>query len=104
MRTQFERAPWNRTLGQDIEDVIPWIKGGYDQWEQWQKQQTAEEERKAAEAEAEAARARAQAAAAQAAAAQAASGNGQILGIPKNYLLVGAVGVGVLGIVIALAR
>lgn len=95
-------------MGQDFwSDLGPWITRGADLYSQYQERQIKEIEQESAEAQAAAAKARADAAAAAAANAQAqaaASSGSSVMGIPTQYVLIGAVGVGVLGLMAVLLR
>jgi hypothetical protein len=120
MRTLFERDPWRPSLGQY--DWIPSIiTAGAGIYQGILKERAAEEAKEAAEAlaaaerakldaerarvAAEKARAAAETQEAIAAEAQAAITAGPtILGIPRDYLILGGVGLGAIAAIVALSR
>lgn len=122
MRTLFEREPWRPGLGQDWSSILtPIITGGFGAYQGYLKNKAAEEAKEAAEAlaaaerakleaerarvAAETARAAAETQKAVAAEAQAAIVAGPtILGIPRDYLILGGVGLGAIAAIVALSR
>jgi multidrug efflux pump subunit AcrA (membrane-fusion protein) len=104
----FTREPWRPTLGISLTDLF---SAGTSIYQAYERGETAEDQRRAAEAQAAAARAQAAAtqAAAQAAAvqatAQAAAAEGpKILGIPRDYVIVGGIGLAAIAAIVALVR
>ncbi len=118
MKSMFDGSPWRRaTMGVGFfSDIAPWIESGIDIFSKYQEQQLKEAQKDVEEAKAEASRAQAEAAAAEARAkaqpqvqTQAAETGAQLpatmfLGIPMQYVVIGAVGLGVVGLVAALSR
>jgi hypothetical protein len=108
----FQREAWKPTLGQTSTGTgtaasTDWagafakaLTTGSETYKAYSAEEVAEEQRKAAEATAEAQKATA---AAQAAAAMA-NQEKKILGMPASYVLMGALGLGLLGVVVVMAK
>jgi pyruvate/2-oxoglutarate dehydrogenase complex dihydrolipoamide acyltransferase (E2) component len=98
----FTQEPWRPTLGISLEELL---QTGTSIYQAYERGETAEDQRRAAEAEAAAARAQAaaaQAATAQAAAPGAAAEGPKILGIPRDYVIVGGIGLAAIAAIVAL--
>lgn len=101
----FRVMPWGPALGQApppggpgfIEDILTKAPGvASDIF----KEKQAEEERKRAEAEAERARSEAERARTE----QRGESRAMVLGIPRDYLIIGGIGVAVLAVIVAVAK
>jgi len=101
-RFGFQQEAWRPTLGQaGIADVISKsITSGADAYKAYTQEEIAKEQAQVAQTQAQAAAAAAQAAAIAAQANKAAT----IMGIPMPYFLAGALGLGVLGVVLAMKK
>jgi hypothetical protein len=119
MRTLFTREAWRPGLGQDFWSAVPsLLTSGFGVYQGYLKNKAAEEAKEAAEALAAAERAkleaeRARIAAEKARAAAEAQGatteagvaaGPTILGIPRDYLILGGVGLGAIAAIVALSR
>ncbi len=116
----FRAEPWRPTLGQAgvVGIISAAITAGAAAYGAYQQREIAEEMKEAAEAKAAADRAKAEAEKAKAEAeakkaaqaiqeAQQPAADGKILGIPKEYVIYGGIGlglVGIVGLVIALTK
>lgn len=108
----FQREAWKPTLGQTTtaaptETSTDWagnlskvLTTGAETYQSYAEKETAESKADAAKATAEATKAAADAAAKAAAAGQ----EKKIFGVPASYLLYGALGLGLLGVVVVMAK
>lgn len=115
MRTLFAREPLRPNLGQDWTSFLtPLVTGGFGAYQEYLKSKAAKEAKEAAEARAaaelaklEAEKARAAAKTQEAVAAEAKAeitAGPTILGIPRDYLILGGVGLGAVAAIVALSR
>lgn len=105
-RNMFGASPWSKSssMGDIFSDLAPWFERGAEAFSRYQDQQIKEAEAEAQRARAAAAQASAQAASAEARVQAVTPPSMEIMGIPAGYVLLGAAGVGVLALLVVLAR